>query len=113
GAFPVRALDALGEKPAMPDALHLDAACLDATRPLLRSLARGDGLVALYVERDDPRVCYVGQLDRHEGSRVVMRGIDPDALWILEPLRFRPRDITRVDVGTRYDHALLVAAQEP
>lgn len=77
---------------------------LDSTDKLLADLHAGGALLALHVERLDPGVLLVGkdlQLTRHP-RWVGYRFLSPQATWT-RPRRWeRRRDISRVQLGTRY-----------
>lgn len=99
-SFLPRALDLFGYE---PEPIDVD---LSSCRSIIRSLSATFPLVNVFTEADDPTVCAIGRPVRATKERVHLLDIGPDALWHAEPRRFRYRDITRIDVGGRYEVAL-------
>lgn len=106
--FIERGLAALGEERQDPPAIDLDT-----DEGLVRTLGEAFGLVAVFIEADDPDVCFVGQ------PRVVTRDalslfeVTPSAEWEGELTEYAFEDVTRVDAGGRYERALSLVAGEP
>lgn len=99
-AFITRALAWAGQHPEPAD--------LDTTsvHDLLRSASTAFPVVTLFTEAADPTVCAIGRPTRLGGSKVTFRDVSSEAVWSDETRRFRLDDITRVDVGGRYEHVL-------
>lgn len=99
-AFLPRALDLFGYE---PEPIDVD---LSSCRAVIRSLAATFPLINVFTEADDPTVCAIGRPVRATGKRVHLLDITPDATWEQAPRRFRYEDVTRIDVGGRYEVAL-------
>jgi hypothetical protein len=100
-SFLSRALVQFGEH---PEPLDVD---LSSCQAVIRSLAAAFPLITIYTEADDPRVCAVGRPLRLTKSKVHLLDISAEGAWDLDAKRkFRYDDITRVDVGGRYETAL-------
>jgi hypothetical protein len=100
-SFLPRALAQFGEEPA--------PVLVDLTSPvdIIRSLAATFPLLTLLAEIDDPRAAAVGRPTRTGKKKVDLLEITPEGTWDgREPRRLRFADITRVDVGGRYEQAL-------
>lgn len=107
-SFPARALRHYGDKPRRPGRVELTSA-----RTLIESASRRFPLVTIHVERRDPTVCYIGVPLRVTGRSLRLRGITPDAEWEDEPRSYPLRDITQVEIGGRYERALLAVGGRP
>ncbi len=84
---------------------------LDDVRSVVTSLAAP--LVTVHPEHDDPDVCFVGQ-PRGFGRRTLwLRELTPAATWTNDVTKHRLDAITRIDVGGRYEQALLELAGPP
>lgn len=84
---------------------------LDRTADVLTTMA-ALGVVTIHTERADHTVCWLGMptdVDA-ERKRFTLAPLTPAATWDAEPMRFRFRDLTRVDVGTAYAARLLELA---
>ncbi|WP_344254698.1 hypothetical protein [Terrabacter carboxydivorans] len=86
---------------------------LDDTRVLIHGLAAQSPTVSLFVETDDPDVCFIGVPVERTDRSAVLDEISPEATWEDTVSRWRYRDITRVDVGCRYEAAPVEAAGPP
>ncbi|WP_426572669.1 hypothetical protein [Aquihabitans sp. McL0605] len=100
-SFLSRALVRFGEQPEPLDA------DLSSCEAVIRSLAVSFPLLTIFTEADDPRVCAVGRPVRLTKSAVHLLDISAEGTWDeTKPRRFRYDDITRIDVGGRYETAL-------
>ncbi|MFI6180621.1 hypothetical protein ACIA8R_34165 [Nonomuraea sp. NPDC051191] len=104
-----RALTLRGEYPQ-----PLAGIDLDSTTGLITTLTKAFPLVAIYIERIDPRVCFIG---RARGitrkKRVRLQEIGPAADWALTCSTNKTTDITRFDVGGGYIDALHAVGGDP
>lgn len=99
-AFITRALAWAGER---PEPAGLDTSSISE---LLRSASTEFPLITLYTEAADPNVCAIGRPTHLGGSKVTFLDVSSEAVWADEPRKFRLDDLTRVDVGGRYEHVL-------
>jgi hypothetical protein len=99
-AFSTRVLRHRGASPAP---LDID---LGEAEDLLADLGEKFPLVSIHREALDPTVCAIGRPVRIGARKLHLLDIDPDALWDHAPRKFPYDDITRVDVGGRYEDAL-------
>jgi len=99
-AFITRALAWAGEGPE-----PLDLAT-DSIEELLRSASTAFPLITLYTEAADPAVCAIGRPQRIGARRVRFLDLTSAAEWSAEPRSFLLEDITRVDLGARYETVL-------
>ncbi len=101
GSFPSRCLEYFGEIPVVPTGLDLAR-----THRLIGSAATRWPLLTLFVEIEDPDVCFVGQPVSVSSRHLHLLPISPEAEWQEEPIRYDLRDITRIQFGGRYEEAL-------
>lgn len=106
--FVERALEAFGETPE--NLLGVD---VDSDVGLVHTMADKLGLISVYVERDDPDVCFIGQPANVTATRIVLRSVTPAAEWEDETTAYAFSDVTRVDGGGRYERGLALVAGEP
>jgi hypothetical protein len=100
-SFLARALAQFGEQPAP---LLVD---LTSSRDVIESLAATFPLLTLFTEVEDPRTAAVGRPTRTGKTRTDLLEITADGTWDgRDARRFRYEDITRIDVGGRYEQAL-------
>lgn len=100
-SFLPRALAQFGEEPSP---VLVDLA---SSRDVIRSLAATFPLLTLFTETHDPRTAAVGRPVRTGKNKVDVLEITADGTWDgRDPRRLRYDDITRVDVGGRYEQAL-------
>ncbi|MFZ1175101.1 MAG: hypothetical protein WAO15_02245 [Mycobacterium sp.] len=110
GDFPTRLLTARGQwPPRLPEPIPP----LDATAALLQTLAAAAPTVTVHVENDDPEVCFIGAPVGWTAGALWMQEISPSATWDDTLSTWRYRDVTRVDVGARYEAALYEVAGPP
>jgi hypothetical protein len=86
---------------------------LTSTRTVLEFAAKRSPLVTIYVERRDPNVCYIGSPVGMTTASLRLRRITPDALWEEKPKTYPFKDITRVEIGGRYETALMAVGGRP
>lgn len=99
--FLPRALAQFGEQPA-PVLVDLSSG-----RDAIRSLATTFPLLTVFTEEHDPRTAAVGRPVRAGRNKVDVLEITADGTWDgRDPRRIRYDDITRIDVGGRYEQAL-------
>lgn len=80
---------------------------------LLTSAARKFPLVTIHRERINPDVCHIGRVQGVSRRQVMLLEIGPDARWDAKPESYRLSEITRIDFGGRYEHALHLIGGEP
>ena len=107
-SFPARALRHYRDKPRRPGQVELTSA-----QTVIESFSRRFPLVTIHVERRDPAVCYIGVPLRITGRSLRLREITPQAQWEDEPRTYALRDITQVQIGGRYERALLAVGGRP
>jgi hypothetical protein len=107
--FPARALKHFGEIPHAP-APALD---LSSTPALLAAVAAISQVVTIHIERKDRTVCYIGKPLGASSKMLWLRGITPAAKWETKLMKWRFRDITRVEFGGRYEQALHAVGGDP
>lgn len=78
---------------------------------LVRSAAKHFPLVTIHRERKDPNACWIGRVLSASKKKMELLKISPDAAWDAEPTKYRLSQVTRVDVGSRYEDALLQVAK--
>lgn len=78
---------------------------LSSTPRLLRSLAAHHRLIGVQQEKTRSAL-WIGVLDEVSEGSAYLREVRPDGTWKPEPLGYRLRAITSVEVGTRYLDAL-------
>ncbi|MFG2908258.1 hypothetical protein ACGF13_24725 [Kitasatospora sp. NPDC048286] len=75
---------------------------LDDLSGLLATASAEYGLIALHAEVLDPDVCRVGTVTELRPRSLRLHEVDPEARWYPKPIKYRVRDVTRVDLGTHY-----------
>lgn len=92
----------------------LEKVDLDSTTGLITTLTKDFPLLAVYVEKIDPHVCYIG---RARGitrkKRLRLQEIGPAADWASTCSTTQTTDITRLDVSGGYIDALHVVGGYP
>ncbi|MDQ6947517.1 MAG: hypothetical protein M3256_14900 [Actinomycetota bacterium] len=101
-SFAARALRHYGDRPRKLSNIELRS-----TRAVIASAGKAFSLVTIHIERRDPSVCYIGIPVALSTKALRLREISSEAHWDEEPTTYWLRDITRVDVGGRYERALL------
>lgn len=82
-------------------------------RELLSSSAGATPLVTVHLEETDPDCCYIGVVREIDTDHVALLEVTPSAEWELEPTSYPLDEITRVDLGGRYEDALFSIAGHP
>lgn len=90
-----------------------DGVGLDDIEGLLASLAGKYPLLIIHVEQLDPQVCYVGKYVSASKRSLRLLEINPDATWDAKPTKWPLKEITRLEVGSRYAEALHAVGGEP
>lgn len=106
--FVARALQHLGMRPRMPGRVDLTSA-----RTVIETASRRFPLLTIHVERRNPDVCYIGAAVDMSSRTLRLREITPTAAWEDKPTNYALRDITRVDIGSHYERALLAVGGVP
>ncbi|MFB7907752.1 hypothetical protein ACFC1T_15070 [Kitasatospora sp. NPDC056076] len=99
----VRVLRRRGRWPVRPPGAELP---LDDLPGLLAAACAEYGLIALHTERNAPDSCWVGAVTAVRPASLRLHEVDPEARWRPEPTKFRFSDVTRVNLGTRYNAVL-------
>lgn len=100
-SFLARALAQFGEQPS-PVLVDLTSG-----RDAISSLATSFPLLTVFTEEQDPRMAAVGRPVRTGRNKLDLLEITADGTWDgRDPRRIRYDDITRIDVGGRYEQAL-------
>jgi hypothetical protein len=86
---------------------------LDETPALLQGLAAPASTLTVFVETDDPTLCFIGKPVDWTDRAMWIEEISPNATWDDTMSKWRYRDITRIDVGCRYEAALFEVAGPP
>lgn len=86
---------------------------LGSTKDLVRDAAATGLAASLHVEREDPDICFVGRIVGTKRRRVSLAEVSPQGEWQEGVSRWRFREITRLDLGARYETAVLEAAGPP
>lgn len=88
---------------ARPEALDIDTSDVTA---LLRSTASHFPLLTLYTENLDPTTCAIGRPQRIGARSVTFLDISSEAVWSADTRGIRLDQITRIDVGGRFEDVL-------
>ncbi|HEX2578408.1 MAG TPA: hypothetical protein VHK88_18830 [Aquihabitans sp.] len=99
-AFINRALRWADEEPAP---VELDTT---SVTHLLRTASNRFPVVTVHTEAVDPLVCAIGRPQRIGGRRMRFLDISSNAEWATSTRRITLADVTRVDVGARYEQVL-------
>ena len=108
--FVRRALEIRG---AWPPDRAVPALDLDGRRALLSSAGAQYPLITLHIEKSRPDACWIGAFHGFGGRQVGLVCVTTNARWEDDVTGFRVSDVTRVDVGGRYDGALGQVAGPP
>lgn len=106
GDMAQQALDLREQWPPGPPAVQVD---LDSTWAMLTSLMT-QPLVTVHPENEDADICFVGVPVGLGDRSLRLLEVTPRAVWASRPTKFRLDDITRIDIGGRYEQALLSVA---
>jgi hypothetical protein len=85
---------------------------LDKTRHLIESLGSTHPIVAVFIEDEDPNVCFIGRPERITARAVHLREVTPQAEW-RRGSKWTFGRITRLDAGGGYEEALAEVAGPP
>ncbi len=88
---------------ARPEKLALDTTDISA---LLRSASTQFPLLTLYTEALDPTTCAIGRPQRIGARSVTFLDISSEAVWSEETRGIRLDQITRMDLGGRFEDVL-------
>ncbi|GII93407.1 hypothetical protein [Sinosporangium siamense] len=87
---------------------------LDSTAGLIGTLTEAFPLMAVYIEKIDPHVCYIGRAHGiTRKKRLRLQEIGPAANWAFTYSTNKTTDITRLDVGGGYIDALHTVGGDP
>ena len=101
-SFVGRALAARDQWP--PIAVDLN---LDDTPELFRVAADLSPLISLYIEAEEPNMCFVGKPVRFTKRKVHLLEVDAEAEWRDDgPSKWAFDEVTRVEFSTHYEEAL-------
>jgi hypothetical protein len=109
-SFVRRALKLRGEWPPPRSPATLD---LRRRRDLIRSIHAVSPVIAIFIERCDPEVCFIGVPTGFRGNKLLLTEITTRAKWWGEPTAWKLGRITRIDWGGRYEQALYDVAGPP
>jgi hypothetical protein len=82
---------------------------LDSTAGLIRDMADGGRLIGIQKAKERSAT-WIGRLDELDATLVYLHEVRPDASWHSEPLGYKLKSITSVEVGTNYLVALATIA---
>jgi hypothetical protein len=109
-AFVESVLRARNEWPPRP-AMTLETTMLD--HEIIAALAAAFPLTSLYTEGKRLTECYIGQLREGNAETITLLQVDKAGLWDSDPTKYRLADVTRIDVGGRYEDALQIVSGPP
>lgn len=101
-----KVLQVRSEWPPVAPAVDLD----DVVGPL-RAVLHLQEVATVYLERAYPDMCWVGLVRSLSGGLLTLQAIDPRAEWESRPRLYDFEDITRVDLGGRYEDTLRATAE--
>jgi len=102
------ALKKLGRK--MPRAPKVSLANAEE---LLRYANAAFPLVTIHRDRVRPEACWIGTIQDIANGRVLLLEIGPDAKWDRRATPYKLREITTIEFGGAYEHALYVVGGAP
>jgi hypothetical protein len=106
--FAEEALKLRGEKrPRIP------AVIVDSVQELLRTANRAFPVVTIHREMVAPDICHIGRVVAISDAEVSLLEINPDASWDDEAVKYRTKEITRIDFGGEYEGALILVGGLP
>jgi hypothetical protein len=85
---------------------------LDKTRDLIESLGSTYPLIAVFIEDEDPDLCFIGRPERVTARSVHLREVTPQAEW-RRGSKWTFGRISRLDAGGGYEEALAEVAGAP
>lgn len=86
---------------------------VESIEELLVSANRAFPLVTIHREKVRPGKCRIGRILNVIGGRVSLLEINPDATWDSNSSEYKLSEITRVDFGGDYEHALHLVGGSP
>lgn len=86
---------------------------LSDVRALLSSAAGASPTVTMHLDETDPDCCYIGALRDMDTNHVALLEVTPSAEWDPEPTLYLLDEVTRVDIGGKYEEALFAVAGPP
>jgi len=86
---------------------------LSSVTSILQSANKIFPLITIYRERRNPNVCNIGRIENVDEENVLLLQIDPDAEWEMKPKKLRISEITQIQFGGAYEHALYLVGGEP
>jgi hypothetical protein len=105
----VKALTIRGQWPPVAPVVRLD----HVTELITDAAARAP-MVTVHREFHRPDACWIGVVRKVSGRTISLLKVDPSGRWARKPCTYRLNQVTRVDVGGRYEDALhLVAGPAP
>ncbi|MCO4786289.1 hypothetical protein [Marinomonas atlantica] len=104
--FQKRVLELRGEDIEDPEVELEDLAVL------LMDVSEEYGLVTLHREEVDPDGCEIGRVVRADSTTFELEEIGSDARWFDETYEYDLYDITRIEFGSSYEDALLLANED-
>jgi len=104
--FQKRVLESRGEEIEDPE---VD---LDDLAVLLMDISEEFGLVTIHREEVDSDGCEIGRVLRADATTFELEEIGSDARWFDETYEYDLYDITRIEFGSAYEDALLLANED-
>lgn len=101
-----QALSVREQWPPAPPGVTID---LDSIRGLLTTLME-QPVITVHPELDDPTVCFIGAPAGLGDRSLRLVEVDSRGVWNNRSTKHRIADITRIDIGGRYEQALLSVA---
>lgn len=86
---------------------------LASVENLLASAGHKFPLVTIHREKVTPDICHIGRVLEVQKGNLALLEIGPDATWEDIPMRYRLREITRVNFGGEYENALRLVGGNP
>ncbi len=106
--FEIRALRARNLWPPTPIGV-----ALNDVAALVRSAARAEPVITVFVEDDRPRICWIGSVMSLGEQTLRLLEIDTQGEWRRKPRAIDLEDITRIEIGGGYEEALRLVAGPP
>lgn len=82
---------------------------LDNARGLLTSLM-AQPVITIHPEQDEPDICFIGAPAGLGDRSLRLLEVTTRGVWNSRPTKHRVDDITRIEIGGRYERALLSVA---
>jgi hypothetical protein len=84
-----------------------------STDQLLQSAGKNFPIVTIHRERTDPDVCQIGQIVSVTPTSVTLLEVAANAEWYEIPTTYPLAQITRINIGGKYEEALALVAKKP